>query len=93
MCQKKNQQFNWHGDFVFEEENINKEKTMKELKKYFLSEKVRKYVLSTGTKNFYTKPKTDLDIARPLLTTMHKMHRAGVDNYVTTEGRLRKTYT
>ena len=90
MCQKKNQQFNWHGDFVFEEENINKEKTMKELKKYFLSEKVRKYVLSTGTKNFYTKPKTDLDIARPLLTTMHKMHRAGVDNYVTTEGRLRK---
>lgn len=90
LCQKKNQQFNWHGDFVFEEENINKEKTMKELKKYFLSEKVRKYVLSTGTKNFYTKPKTDLDIARPLLTTMHKMHRAGVDNYVTTEGRLRK---
>ena len=61
---------------------------MKELKKYFLSEKVRKYVLSTGTKNFYTKPKTDLDIARPLLTTMHKMHRAGVDNYVTTEGRI-----
>ena len=29
-------------------------------------------------------------MARPLLTTMHKMHRAGVDNYVTTDGRLRK---
>ena len=25
-----------------------------------------------------------------LLTTMHKMHRAGVDNYVHTNGRLRK---
>lgn len=90
LCQKKNQQFNWHGDFVFEEENKDKEKTMQDLEKYFLSEKVRKYVLATGTKDFYSRPETDLDIARPLLTTMHKMHRAGVDNYVTTEGRLRK---
>lgn len=90
LCQKKNQQFNWHGDFVFVEENKDMEKTMKDLEKYFLSEKVEKYVLSTGTKGFYSKPKTDLEIARPLLTTMHKMHRAGVDNYVTTQGRLRK---
>lgn len=90
LCQKKNQQFNWHGDFVFVEENKDMEKTMEDLEKYFLSEKVRKYVLSTGTKNFYSRPKTDLDVARPLLTTMHKMHRAGVDNYVTTDGRLRK---
>ena len=90
LCQKKNQQFNWHGDFVFVEENKDMEKTMKDLEKYFLSEKVKKYVLSTGTKGFYSKPKVDLEIARPLLTTMHKMHRAGVDNYVTTQGRLRK---
>lgn len=90
LCQKKNQQFNWHGDFVFVEENKDMEKTMEELDKYFLSEKVTKYVLASGTKNFYTRPKTDLDIARPLLTSMHKMHRAGVDNYVHTEGRLRK---
>ena len=90
LCQKKNQQFNWHGDFVFEEENKDKEKLMEDLDKYFLSEKVKKYVLASGTKGFYSKPKTDLEIARPLLTTMHKMHRAGVDNYVTTEGRLRK---
>lgn len=90
LCQKKNQQFNWHGDFVFEEENTEKEKTMQDLEKYFLSEKVKKYVLSSGTKGFYSKPETDLDIARPLLTTMHKMHRSGVDNYVTTSGRLRK---
>lgn len=90
LCQKKNQQFNWHGDFVFDEENTDKEKTKLDLEKYFLSEKVRKYVLATGTKGFYSRPETDLEIARPLLTTMHKMHRAGVDNYVTTDGRLRK---
>lgn len=90
LCQKKNQQFNWHGDFVFEKENIDREKTIQDLEKYFLSEKVRKYVLASGTGNFYSRPEIDLDIARPLLTTMHKMHRAGIDNYVTTDGRIRK---
>lgn len=90
LCQKKNQQYNWHGDFIFQSEEEAKKNNIPQLEKYFLSEKVEKYVLSTGTKNFYSKPETDLDIARPLLTTMHKMHRAGVDNYVTTNGRLRK---
>lgn len=90
LCQKKNQQFNWHGDFVFVEENNDMEKTMQDLEKYFLSEKVKKYVLATGTKGFYSKPEIDLDVARPIIKTMHKMHRAGVDNYVTTEGRIRK---
>lgn len=90
LCQKKNQQFNWHGDFVFQSEDDATAHNIPDLEKYFLSEKVKKYVLSTGTKNFYSKPEIDLDIARPLLTTMHKMHRAGVDNYVTTQGRLRK---
>lgn len=90
LCQKKNQQFNWHGDFVFQSEEDAQANNIPDLEKYFLSEKVRKYVLSSGTKNFYSKPAIDLDIARPLLTTMHKMHRAGVDNYVTTQGRLRK---
>ncbi|SEV82934.1 DNA (cytosine-5)-methyltransferase 1 [Prevotella sp. khp7] len=51
--------------------------------KYYLSEKVAKYVLCPGTKTFKTPIKTDLEIARPLLHSMHKMHRAGVDNYVT----------
>ena len=50
--------------------------------KYYLSEKVAKYVLAGGTKSFKTSTKTDLDVARPLLQSMHKMHRAGVDNYV-----------
>ena len=75
---------------MFQSEEDAKKNDIPDLEKYFLSEKVKKYVLSSGTKNFYSKPATDLEVARPLLTTMHKMHRAGVDNYVTTEGRLRK---
>ena len=58
--------------------------------KYFLSEKVLKHVMSTGTKGYYTKPEIDLTIARPLLSTMHKMHRAGVDNYATLDNRIRR---
>lgn len=83
LCQKANQQFNWHGDFVFEPSG-------KVDEKYFLSEKVANYVLASGTKNFYSKPETDLPVARPLLSTMHKMHRAGVDNYITRDGGIRK---
>lgn len=58
--------------------------------KYFLSDLVLKHVMSTGTKNYYVEPEIDLEIARPLLATMHKMHRAGVDNYVTYKGKVRK---
>lgn len=99
LCQKANQQFNWHGDFIFEEHNESlNEKDFDEFlfnvneveEKYYLSDKVRDYVLSEGTKNFKTAIKTDLQVARPLLQTMHKMHRAGVDNYVTHKGRIRK---
>ena len=79
LCQKANQQFNWHGDFVSQD-----------IEKYFLSESVKDYVLSTGTKNFCSRPEVDLEIARPLLSTMAKMHRAGVDNYITRGSRLRK---
>ena len=52
-------------------------------KRFFLSEKVKKTVMSTGTKNYVSKPKIDLKIARPLCATMHKMHRASQDNYYT----------
>ena len=97
LCQKANQQFNWHGDFVFE--GIDNPMAFDEFvfnineveEKYFLSKKVKHYVLAGGTKNFKTSNKTDLPVARPLLQTMHKMHRAGVDNYVTYEqGKIRK---
>lgn len=51
--------------------------------KFYLSENVARYVLAGGTKNFKTSTETDRDVARTLLQSMHKMHRAGVDNYVT----------
>ena len=85
LCQKRNQQFNWHGDFIKTEK--------KKLSKYILSEKVKKYVLSTGTKNFYSKPEIDLKIARPLVSTMHKMHRSGVDNYVSVNKEMIRKLT
>ena len=39
--------------------------------------------MASGTKSFKTSVETDRKIARTLLQSMHKMHRAGVDNYVT----------
>lgn len=96
LCQKANQQFNWHGDFVFEQaanEDFDEFifDVSKVEEKYYLSDKVKNYVLAGGTKNFKTSTETDLKVARPLLQTMHKMHRAGVDNYVThNKGRIRK---
>lgn len=57
--------------------------------KYYLTPKVKAYVLKSGTKNWYQKPVTDLKIARTLLSTMGNHHRAGVDNYVTINGELR----
>lgn len=76
LCQKAQQQFNLSGDFV---DN-----------KYFLSDKVKKYVMSEGTKNFIRKPTINTEIAKTIVATVHKMHRANMDNYVTVQGRLRK---
>lgn len=77
LCQKAHQQYNLHGDFVEE--------------KYYLSDKLIQYVLNEGTKNFKIKPTIDTEIAKTLLASMHKMHRASIDNYVTgKDNRLRK---
>jgi len=82
LCQKKNQQFNWHGDFVLDYGPVND--------KYFLSEAVKKYVLAVGTKGYKTRTETNLEVARPLLSSMASMHRAGVDNYFMYGPRIRK---
>lgn len=58
--------------------------------KYVLSDLVRKYVLTPGTKTFKTSIKYDLDIARTILSTMGNRHRAGVDNYMTDKGGKNK---
>ena len=83
LCQRANQQFNWHGAFITDPYKPVEQK-------YFLSEAVKRYVLAEGTKNFKSKPKTDLEVARPLLSSMGSMHRAVVDNYYTYEDRIRK---
>ena len=58
--------------------------------KYFLSEKMLKYVLCPSMGGFKNRIEIDMPIAHTLTATMHKMHRSGIDNYVTTDGRLRK---
>jgi len=58
--------------------------------KYYLSDKLKKYVMCPGTKNFmHSDAKIDLPIARALLSTQGNSHRASVNNYVTTHGRIR----
>lgn len=49
--------------------------------KYFLSEKLKKTILSNGSGGFVAKSEIDLKTARPLCATMAKMHRACQDNY------------
>lgn len=61
-----------------------------EIVKRFLSEKLVTYVMSPGTKNFYHEnSQIDLPIARAILSTQGNTHRASVNNYVTTNGRIR----
>lgn len=50
--------------------------------RFYISEKAIEYICATGTKNFHYEPEIDLEIARPLTSTMHKSHRASQDNYV-----------
>ena len=75
--------FNDEGEIV-----LNKTKG-KVGNRYYLSPKIKDYVMKSGTKSFYQKPEIDLKIARPLLATMGNCHRAGIDNYVTCDGEVR----
>lgn len=59
-------------------------------KKYFLTKKISKTILSRGTKNYVANPTIDLPISKTLTATMHKMHRASQDNYVTDDKNYKK---
>lgn len=50
---------------------------------YFLTKKLEKTILGMGTKGYMVKPTIDLPVSKTLTATMHKMHRASQDNYVT----------
>jgi DNA (cytosine-5)-methyltransferase 1 len=80
-----------YGDFNSVNSHISIKKSKGKIsEKLFLSEKLKKYVLSPGTKNFYHKDsKIDLDVARAILSTQGNSHRSSVNNYVTSKGRIR----
>lgn len=81
-----------HGNFVNADGKIVITEKIGECveEKYFLSPKLKKYVLSPGTKNFmHPEAEIDLKVARALLSTQGNTHRASVNNYVTTQGKIR----
>ena len=49
--------------------------------KYYLSDKIKPTILADGSANFKSRSEINRMIARPLTTTMNKMHRACQDNY------------
>jgi len=61
--------------------------------KYYLTEKMYNCVMKPASKGWQSgKMEIDLKIARPLTATMHKMHRADTDNYISTKYKsLNKT--
>ncbi len=61
--------------------------------KYFLTEKISHTILGEGTKGYIVKPTIDLPISKTLTATMHKMHRASQDNYVTDEKNYQRNVT
>ena len=58
--------------------------------KYFLSKRIIKTILGNGTKNYIVRPTIDLEVSKTLTATMHKMHRASQDNYVTDNKNFKK---
>jgi len=50
---------------------------------YFLTKKIAKTIMGKGTKGYIVNPTIDKPISKTLCATMHKMHRASQDNYVT----------
>lgn len=57
---------------------------------YFLSHKLAKTILSPGTKGYIVKPTIDQKICKTFTATMHKMHRASQDNYITDNENFKK---
>lgn len=83
-----NRKYFYNGIFEYPEKQELKVTTQDLLdedveEKYFLTEKISHTILGCGTKGYIVKPTIDLPISKTLTATMHKMHRASQDNYVT----------
>lgn len=80
------------ANFDFDIPNERKEVYMQDVleesvsDKYYLSQKMYDCIMTPASKGWQSgKMEINLRIARPLTATMHKMHRADTDNYVSTE--------
>lgn len=63
----------------------------KNFDKYCLSEKMIQYIMKEKSGNAILKPTINDLVAKTLVATMHKMHKASFDNYVnTTNNRIRR---
>ena len=60
---------------------------------YFLTKKISKTILSSGSGGYKANPTIDQPISKTLTATMAKMHRASQDNYVTDEKNFKKYKT
>ena len=86
-CEEGNYKYDENGNIKIKKSKFDPSRIDE---KYVLSDSVRKYVLTPGTKNFKTSIEYDLPIARTLLSTMGNRHRAGVDNYFTDKGDVKQ---
>ncbi len=78
------------GNFMYDDRGALIIKKEGQLVNRYLSDKLLAYVLSPGTKNFYHEDaEIDLPIARAILSTQGNSHRASVNNYVTSNGKIR----
>jgi DNA (cytosine-5)-methyltransferase 1 len=93
-----NRKFFKTGEFTYPEKEELKITTQDILdenvgEKYFLTKKLEKTILGMGTKGYIVKPTIDLPISKTLTATMHKMHRASQDNYVTDQKNFDRNVT
>jgi|TARA_R110002153_G_scaffold44933_3_gene126827 DNA (cytosine-5)-methyltransferase 1 len=61
--------------------------------KYYLSDKMINSIMTPADIKWQSgKMEIDLDIARPITATCHKMHRADTDNYISVKSNTKKGY-
>ena len=58
--------------------------------KYYLSDKMVDYVSKIGTETYKAKPSFNNEIARAINSSCHKMHRAGIDNYIEIKSKCKR---
>ena len=92
LCLPQNRNRVYWTNIPFELPNKEMTLTMQDLlqtnveDKYYLTQKMYDCVMKPASKGWQSgKMETDLKIARPLTATMHKMHRADTDNYISTK--------